>query len=30
LSHDEVMDTGRKAASTLVGLLQCALRRGLA
>ncbi|MBJ7258736.1 MAG: purine-nucleoside phosphorylase [Chthoniobacterales bacterium] len=29
LSHDEVMDTGRQAASALVGLLQDALRGGL-
>jgi purine-nucleoside phosphorylase len=29
LSHGEVMDTGRQAASALAGLLQAALRRGL-
>ena len=29
LSHGEVMDTGRRAASALAGLLQAALRRGL-
>lgn len=29
LSHDEVMQTGRAAASALAGLLQDALRRGL-
>jgi purine-nucleoside phosphorylase len=29
LSHDEVMDTGRRAASVLGGLLEDALRRGL-
>lgn len=30
LSHDEVMETGRNAASVLSGLLEAALRRGLA
>jgi purine-nucleoside phosphorylase len=29
LSHGEVMDTGRQAASALAGLLQAALHRGL-
>jgi len=29
LSHAEVMDTGRQAASALAGLLQAALHRGL-
>ena len=30
LSHDEVMETGRNAAAVLSGLLEAALRRGLA
>jgi purine-nucleoside phosphorylase len=29
LSHHEVMDTGRRAAAVLVGLLETGLRRGL-
>ena len=30
LSHEEVMETGRRAAAVLGGLLEAGLRRGLA